>query len=117
MLADSRDGLSLASVANLHENVRTPQRKMVMGKPSNSELPDLKSILVSYAMVCEQRLRRLIRVFVCRLCDVYILRKTNEGYLETVPSLTFNTIKTKLIMHAFHSSIYLQSKGSAVSQW
>ena len=40
----------------------------------------------------------------------HILRKTIEGYLESVPSLTFNTIKTKLIMHAFHSSIYLQSK-------
>ena len=33
-----------------------------------------------------------------------ILRKTIEGYLDSVPSLTFNTIKTKLIMHAFHSS-------------
>ena len=39
-----------------------------------------------------------------------ILRKTIEGYLESVPSLTFKTIKTKLIIHAFHSSIYLQSK-------
>ena len=39
-----------------------------------------------------------------------ILRKTIEGYLDSVPSLTFNTIKTKLIMHAFHSSRYLQSK-------
>ena len=39
-----------------------------------------------------------------------ILRKTIEGYLVSVPSLTFNTIKTKLIMHAFHSSRYLQSK-------
>ena len=38
-----------------------------------------------------------------------ILRKTIEGYLESVPSLTFITIKTKLIVHAFHSSIYLQS--------
>ena len=38
-----------------------------------------------------------------------ILRKTIEGYLESVPALTFNTIKTKLIVHAFHSSIYLQS--------
>ena len=28
-----------------------------------------------------------------------ILRKTIEGYLDTVPSLTFNAIKTKLIMH------------------
>ena len=39
-----------------------------------------------------------------------ILRKTIEGYLDSVPSFTFNTIKTKLIMHAFHSSRYLQSK-------
>ena len=39
-----------------------------------------------------------------------ILRKTIEGYLDSIPSLTFNTIKTKLIMHAFHSSRYLQSK-------
>ena len=38
----------------------------------------------------------------------YILRKTIEGYLGLVPSLTFNTIKTKLIMHAVHSSRYLQ---------
>ena len=41
---------------------------------------------------------------------LYILRKTVEGYLDSVPSLTFNTIITKLIMHAFHSSRYLQSK-------
>ena len=40
----------------------------------------------------------------------YILRKTIEGYLDSVPSLTFNTIKTLLIMHAFHSSRHLQSK-------
>ena len=39
-----------------------------------------------------------------------ILRKTIEGYLGSVPSLTFNTIKTKLIMPAFYSSRYLQSK-------
>ena len=39
-----------------------------------------------------------------------MLRKTIEGYLGSVPSLTSNTIKTKLIMHAFHSSRYLQSK-------
>ena len=32
-----------------------------------------------------------------------ILRKTIEGYLDSVRSLTFNTIKTKLIMHAVHS--------------
>ena len=39
-----------------------------------------------------------------------ILRKRIEGYSRSVPSLTFNTIKTKIIMHAFHSSRYLQSK-------
>ena len=39
-----------------------------------------------------------------------ILRKTIEGYLDSVQSLTFKTIKAKLIMHAFHSSRYLQSK-------
>ena len=39
-----------------------------------------------------------------------ILRKTIEGYLDSVPSLTFNTIKTLLIMHAFHISRHLQSK-------
>ena len=41
---------------------------------------------------------------------LYILRKTIEGYLDSVPSLTSNTIKTLLIMHAFHSSRHLQSK-------
>ena len=39
-----------------------------------------------------------------------LYRKTIEGYLDSVPTLTFNTIKTKLIMNAFHSSRYLQSK-------
>ena len=39
-----------------------------------------------------------------------ILRKTIARYLGSVPSLTFNTIKTKLIMPAFYSSRYLQSK-------
>ena len=39
-----------------------------------------------------------------------ILRKTIEGYLDSVSSLTFNTIKTLLIMHVFHSSRHLQSK-------
>ena len=38
-----------------------------------------------------------------------ILRKTIEGYLDSVPSLTSNTIKTILIMNSFHSSRYLQS--------
>ena len=40
----------------------------------------------------------------------YILRKTIEGYLDSVLSLTSNTIKTLLIMHVFHSSRHLQSK-------
>ena len=40
----------------------------------------------------------------------HILRRTIEGYLGSVLSLTFNTIKTKLIMPAFYSSRYLQSK-------
>ena len=39
-----------------------------------------------------------------------ILRKTIEGYLDSVPSLKFNIIQIKLIMHAFHSARYLQSK-------
>ena len=47
---------------------------------------------------------------VCSDKQKYILRKTIEGYLDSVPSLTFNTIKKILIMHTFHSSIYLQSK-------
>ena len=38
-----------------------------------------------------------------------ILRKTIEGYLNSVPYRTFNTIKTKLIVHAFHIARYLQS--------
>ena len=45
---------------------------------------------------------------------ISILRKTIEGYLESVPSLTFNTIKTKLIVHAFHSSKYLKIKMDAL---
>ena len=43
-------------------------------------------------------------------CNLCILRKTIEGYLGSVPSLTFYAIKTKIIMHAFHSVRYLQSK-------
>ena len=39
-----------------------------------------------------------------------MLRKTIEGYLDSVSTLTFNTIITKPIMHAFHSSRYMQSK-------
>ena len=39
-----------------------------------------------------------------------ILRKTIEGYLDSATFLSFNTIKTLLIMYAFHSSRLLQSK-------
>ena len=39
-----------------------------------------------------------------------ILRKTIEGYLDLNQSIAFNTIKTKLIMHAFHKCRYLKSK-------
>ena len=39
-----------------------------------------------------------------------ILRKTIEGYLDSILSLSFNTIKTKLDMHVFNSFIYPQSK-------
>ena len=39
-----------------------------------------------------------------------ILRKTIEGYSDSVSSLTFNTMETLLIIHTFHSSRYLQSK-------
>ena len=38
-----------------------------------------------------------------------ILRKTIEGYFDLFSSLLFNTIKSLLIMHAFHSSRHLQS--------
>ena len=40
-------------------------------------------------------------IFICATTDVYILRKTIEGYLDSVPSLTFNAINFLLIMHAF----------------
>ena len=33
-----------------------------------------------------------------------LLRKPTEGYLDSFPSLTLNTIKPKLIIHASHSS-------------
>ena len=45
----------------------------------------------------------------CKIATT-ILRKTIEGYFDSDPSLTFNKIKSKPIMHAFYSSIYLQSK-------
>ena len=45
-----------------------------------------------------------------------ILRKTIEGYLDSVPSLTFNTIKTKVIMHAFHSS-NIWNQNEVTLQW
>ena len=38
-------------------------------------------------------------------------KKTVEGYSDSIPSLTFNTILTNLNIHAFcSSSRYLQSK-------
>ena len=51
-------------------------------------------------------------IYTCMHICMYacILRKTIEGYLDSVLSLTSNTIKTLLIMHAFHSSRHLQSK-------
>ena len=45
------------------------------------------------------------------ICYHTILRKTIEGYLDSVPSLTFNTIKTLLTMHAFHISRHLHQNG------
>ena len=44
------------------------------------------------------------------MSSLTVLRKTIEGYLDLVPSVTYNTIKALLIMHAFHSSRHLQSK-------
>ena len=57
----------------------------------------------------------MINVAVCMpsmtiIVCITILRKTIEGYLDSVPSQKFNTIKTLLIMHPFHSSRHLQSK-------
>ena len=52
----------------------------------------------------------LLLWFLAPISNVYILKKTIEGYLDSIPSLTFNTIKTKLNMHALHSSRYIQSK-------
>ena len=40
------------------------------------------------------------------LLEIYS-EKTIKGYLDSVPSPTFNKIKTKLIMCAFHCSRYL----------
>ena len=45
-----------------------------------------------------------------RFNGLCILRKTIEGYLDSILSLTAKTIKILLIMHAFHSSRHLQSK-------
>ena len=51
----------------------------------------------------------LVALLTLLLVFLNILRKTIEGYLDSFPSLIFNTIKTKLIIHAFHSYRYLQS--------
>ena len=56
----------------------------------------------------------IIRIIIKIIIIIIILRKTIEGYLDSVPSLIFNTIKTKLIMHAFHSSRYLQQKNECL---
>ena len=42
--------------------------------------------------------------------DPAILRTKIERYLDSISSLTFNTIKTKLNIHAVHNSNYLQLK-------
>ena len=52
----------------------------------------------------------ILAILFLRISLRHILRKTIEGYLDSVPSLIFNTIKTLLIMHAFHSPRHLQSK-------
>ena len=41
---------------------------------------------------------------------VNILRKTIEGYSDSISSQTFNTKKAKLNIHAVHDSRYFQSK-------
>ena len=40
-----------------------------------------------------------------------VVRKKFEGYLDSVTSLTFNTIKTKLIMHFIVPDICNQNEG------
>ena len=60
---------------------------------------------------------RKVNIFTCSRClsrhprfiEVKYTQKTIEGYLDSVPSLTFILIKMKPIMHAFHISGYLQS--------
>ena len=37
--------------------------------------------------------------------QIYTQKKTIEGYLNSVPSLTFNTIKTNLIMHVHYAFV------------
>ena len=45
------------------------------------------------------------------VCDFSVhLNITIEGYLDSISSLAFNTIKIKLDIHAVHSSRYLQSR-------
>ena len=50
------------------------------------------------------------KLFCSCFCIYKYTQKTIEGYLDSVQPLTFNTIKTELIMYAFHSSRYLQPK-------
>ena len=70
-------------------------------------------ILLELMLSSVSTMNHLIDFGVCALTDCThfnILRKTIEGYLDSVPSLSLNTIKTLLIMYAFHSSRLLQSK-------
>ena len=64
----------------------------------------VKSIICHKKKCAGASLRRQLNIIkiLYIVKHIYILRKTIEGYLDSVPSLTFNTIKTKLIMHAFH---------------
>ena len=57
---------------------------------------------------CVKLCRHKYTFFFIKPLNIYS-EKTIEGYLDSVPSLTSNTIKTLLIMNSFHSSRYLQS--------
>ena len=73
-------------------------------------------LIVKLAMkaMCKDMMNKAFFSVICKSVshnkyNVSILRKRIERYLDSVPSQTFNTIKTKLIMCSFHSSRYLQS--------
>ena len=72
----------------------------------NSDIPTLQPILYEFETGKPTKFKYLSRI----VSNLNILRKTIEGYLDSVSSLTFNTIKTLLVMHVFHSSRHLQSK-------